>query len=312
MAVSWTCQQVAFRESEGDMLDKITRGKIKTPHAILIYSKDGLGKSTFASQAPNPIFLGTEQGTNYLDVARFPTPKTWADVEACLDSLLKEKHDFKTVVIDSLDWLEPLLHQKICLEYKVKTLELAAGGYGKGYMIALDEFVKFRVKLNELRETKGMNVILIAHSQVKTFQDPHNQIAYDKFEIKLHKAASAMFREYVDAVLYAGIEVFSSGDGKTLKTFADDSRYLFTSASAGYDAKNRMGLPPRIELSWGAFEAACQPESASLVIERINALIPQVTPEIAIKIGEYLTKAGTNLVQLKALETRIETIIKGN
>jgi hypothetical protein len=293
------------------MLDKITRGKIKTPHAIVVYGRDGSGKSTFASQAPSPVFLGTEQGTNYLDVARFPTPKVWSDIDACIDSLLKEKHEFKTLVIDSLDWLEPLLHAKICIEYKVKTLELAAGGFGKGWGIALDEFVKLRIKLNELRETKGMNIILIAHSQVKTFNDPHNQIAYDKLEMKLHKAASAMWREYVDAVLYVGVEVFSSGDGKTLKTFADDTRYLFTSGTAGYDAKNRMGLPPKVELSWEAFEAACQPESPSLVIERINTLIPQVTPEIAIKIGEYLTKAGTNIVQLKALETRIETILKG-
>jgi hypothetical protein len=291
------------------VLEKITKGKIKTPHCILIYSRDGIGKSTFASQAPNPIFLGTEQGTNYLDVSRFPTPKTWADVEACLDSLLKEKHDFKTIVIDSLDWLEPLLHAKICAEYKVKTLELAAGGYGKGYMIALDEFVKFRVKLNELRESKGMNIILIAHSQVKTFQDPHNQIAYDKFEIKLHKAASAMFREYVDAVLYAGIEVFSSGDGKTLKTFAEDARYLFTSAAAGYDAKNRMGLPAKIELTWDAFIEACQPESAQLVISRINELMPEVPDDLKEKVKDFLVKSGENIIQLKALENRIQTIL---
>ena len=119
------------------LLSKVTKGKLKRPKIVLIFGVDGCGKSTFGSQAPNPIFIGAEEGTSHLDVSRFPQPKKWADVINSMTSLKTEAHDYKTLVVDSLDWIEPILHKEICLEYGVNSIEKAAGGYGKGYAEAV-------------------------------------------------------------------------------------------------------------------------------------------------------------------------------
>ncbi|CAB4169890.1 AAA domain containing protein [uncultured Caudovirales phage] len=294
------------------MLSNVTKGKIKRPYSIVIFGADGCGKSTFASGAPNPIFLGTEQGTNNLDVTRFQTPKNWGDVNQAIDELIKEKHDYKTLVIDSLDWLEPLLHQKICVENRVNSIELAAGGFGKGYIAALNEFIAIKDKFNVLRDTKSMNIILIAHSQVITFNDPQNQTQYDRFEMKLHKKSSAMFREYVDAVLFASYQTFTSKEGNLTKHHGDGARIMYTERRPGFDAKNRLGLPFTMDLSWDAFEKAAdigEPESSEAILARIQGLISEVPPDLLPKVKDTIEKAGSKVVQLQAIENRLKILI---
>src|SRR5947207_2262166 len=82
-----------------------------------------LGKSTFAAQFPAPVFLDTEGGTHHLDVARLPAPKTWADVVAGIVALATEAHDFKTLVIDTADWLEKLLVDHVCKSANKASIE---------------------------------------------------------------------------------------------------------------------------------------------------------------------------------------------
>ncbi|MCS6901519.1 MAG: MAPEG family protein, partial [Myxococcales bacterium] len=76
------------------------------PLRVVLYGVEGVGKSTFASQAPDPIFLCAEEGAVGLDVARFPTAHTWIEVLEAIRVLTHEEHPYKTLVIDSLDWLE--------------------------------------------------------------------------------------------------------------------------------------------------------------------------------------------------------------
>ncbi len=297
------------------MLSKVTRGKIKAPPVLVIYGPDGCGKSTFASQAPNPIFLGTEEGTNNLDVARFPTVTSWAQVLQAVDELIKETHDFKTLAIDSLDWLEPILHQSICNEQGVKSIELASGGYGKGYLEAEKKFIEFKNKLNELRSKKGMNIILIAHAQVVSFNDPQNQMAYERFELKLHKKASALFREYVDAVLFANYETFVKKEDNKVKAYGDGARVMYTQRRPGFDAKTRFGHEFKIPLSWDAFVKGIDlgdPENIQIILERIDAIIPMLKDQSLVpKIEEAVANAYTDATKLKAIETRINTLIEG-
>ena len=154
------------------LMKQVLKGKVVRPLAILVFGGDGIGKTTLASQAPNPIFLGPEIGTANMDVSRFPTPKHWKDIEAAIVALTNEEHDFKTLVIDSLDWIEPMLFKAICEDYNCKSIELAAGGYGKGYVEATSRWGLLKDKLETLRNQRGMNIILIAHSEVVSFLDP--------------------------------------------------------------------------------------------------------------------------------------------
>jgi hypothetical protein len=130
-----------------DILSTISRGKRPRHIFALLYGTDGVGKSAVCSHAPNPIFVGAEKGTEQLDVARFPQTETIAELLDQLRALQTEKHEFNTVVLDSLDWIEPLIWRAVCEEGKVESIEQYAGGYGKGYVRALD---LWRVLLKEL------------------------------------------------------------------------------------------------------------------------------------------------------------------
>ena len=234
------------------MLSRVTTGKIVKPKLILLHSIDGIGKSTFASQATCPIFIGAEEGTNNLDVARTPTPETWDEVVSVLDELATEAHPYKTLVIDTLDWLEPVLYRSICKRYNVKTIELACGGYGKGYLEGLTEWQKLIMQLNKCRN-KGMNIILLAHSEIVKFSDPRLQADYDRYQVKLYKKTTALFKEYVDSILFATLRTETTTENSKVRVFGDGDRVMYTEARPGFDAKNRFSLPFELTLSWQSY-----------------------------------------------------------
>ena len=291
------------------LLEKVTKGRVKKPHLLLLYGPDGVGKSTFAAQAPAPIFVGSEDGTNNLDVARFPKPDKWSDVEQAVTELTSEKHDYKTLIIDTLDWIEPLLHRKICEDYNVKTIELAAGGYGKGYVEATNTWIRLKDGLNVLREKRNMNIILLAHSEVVTFNDPNTQATYDRYQLKLHKKASAMLREYVECVFFSTFEVYAKKEGTKTRAFGDGARVIYTERRPGFDAKNRLGLPFSIPMSWQDYENAVEnarPGDPSKIRGQIVAMLDEVKDQdLKKKVIDTIEKAGDNVLQLEAIENRL-------
>jgi hypothetical protein len=143
------------------LMDHVKSGKINLPILALIYGTDGVGKSTFGSEAPSPIFLATERGTANLPVERFdPEVSSFKEALQRIDQLIEEEHHFKTLVVDSLDWMEPLLWEQVCVDHNWKNIE--DPGYGKGYVYAQKYWAGFIAKLSKLREKKKMNIILIA------------------------------------------------------------------------------------------------------------------------------------------------------
>jgi len=289
------------------LLKQVTKGKIDAPLLVLIYGNSGVGKSTFGASAPNPVFVGSERGTNNLDVSRAPTPKNFGEVMQLLNELANDQHDYKTVVLDSLDWIEILAHQKIMADYRVKSIELAASGYGKDYTEAKNLFASLIDQLNVLRDKRGMNVVLIAHSQIVKFEDPQSQTTYDRFAIKLHKAASALFQEYVDAILFCTFKKYTSKDGETVRTFSDGERVMYTNWAAGHDAKNRYGLPSELPLSWDSFVTATKADG---VIDRIGELIKQLPEDKHQAVNEAIAKAAGNKAELSIIEAKLKLTVK--
>lgn len=239
-------------------LDGLIRGKLEQPYRVLFYAPEGLGKSTFGSNAPEPIFLGAEEGTAQLDVVRFPTPTTWGEVLEAVRVLTNDAHSFQTLVIDTLDWVEPLVWRHVYQRDGVASIEEVGGGYGKGYTAAIDEWRLLLAALERLRAAKRMHVLLLAHSWIRKFQNPQGE-DFDRYELKLNQKAAGLLKEWPDAVLFANYETFAVKDrAKRVRGVSTGARVLYTQRTAAYDAKNRYGLPEQLALSWEEFDRAAK------------------------------------------------------
>jgi len=293
---------------------KTTKGKIVKPHLVLIYGPDGVGKSTFASEANNPIFIGPESGSNNLDVERVKDVNSWETVRSTVKELAD--HSFGTVVLDSLDWIEPLLWQSICLKNKVDTISDALGGYGKGYALANEYWRDLITDLNILRD-KGMNIIIIAHSQIKVYNDPSEPLPYDRHQLKLNDKASAIWREYVDSVLFANFDITTfkvSGSDRKVKAVDAGPRKLFTVRTASFDAKNRLGLPASMPLSYAEFDKAVklgQPDSLDNVKKDLVRLSSKLEEGVRLKMMSAVEKAGKNITELMKIKNHTQILVGG-
>jgi hypothetical protein len=239
-------------------LDRIITGADLRPPRILIHGGPGIGKSTFAASASRPLFVLTEDGLGTLDVPHFPLAQSFDEVMRSLAALYTEPHDFQTLVVDSLDWLEPHVWVKTCQANRWPDIE--APGYGKGYVAALTFWRQYLEGINALRLDRGMTIIQIAHSHIRRFDSPEVE-PFDRYEIKLHRSASALLQEHSDVVLFAGyrISTIKSDVGfnkKVTRAVGSGERLLHTAERPSFLAKNRFSLPDTLPLSWQDFAAA--------------------------------------------------------
>lgn len=230
----------------------ITRGKIKSAQKVVIYGPEGIGKSTFASQFPNPLFIDTEGSTKNLDVARMDKPTSWTMLKSQLEYVKNNPTVCKTVVIDTIDWAEQLCIDDVCAQYGKKGIE--DFGYGNGYVYEKEEFGRFLNSLEDLID-KGINVVLTAHAQLRKFSQPDEIGEYDRWELKLGKKTasqiSPLVKEWADMVLFANyktVAVATDKDGKKYKA-QGGGRVMYTLHHPCWDAKNRHGLPEEMDLA---------------------------------------------------------------
>lgn len=223
---------------------KIHTGKRVQPRRILLYGTEGIGKSTFGSEAPGAVFIPTEDGLADIDCASFPKCERYEDFLQCITDLYMEKHNYKTVVVDAIGSLESLIWNKVCREVGKKNIEDI--GYQKGYIFALTYWNEVLAGLQALRDTRGMTVILIAHAKVDKFNDPDGE-DYDFYSPDVHKKALAVLTRWCDEILFAKYVVFKTveGDGKNKKAkgVGQGERIFLTQRRPTHYAKNRLGLP---------------------------------------------------------------------
>jgi hypothetical protein len=246
------------------LLSRIQRGRTPMPPRLFLYGTEGIGKSTFASHAPKPVFVQTEDGLGEIECERFPLASSFEDVQLALGELHSEEHDYETVVVDSLDWLERLVWDVVCKEHGAKSIEKVDGGYSKGYVHALVYWRRVVDLLNALRSDRGMVVLLIAHAKVEKFQDPESS-AYDRYSPRLHKHVAALICEWCDAVLFATRRIRTqtedAGFNRT-RTIPNaigaggGERILRCVGGPSCIAKNRYGIVEELPLSWAAFMTA--------------------------------------------------------
>lgn len=236
-------------------LKSITRGQAVRAPRVLLYSSHGVGKSTFGASADAPIFIQTEDGADELGVPRFPLATTHQDVVDAIGVLYSEQHDFRTVVIDTIDWADQLIWSSINAKHSASDL-----AYGKGAVIAAEYWRSLLDGLNALRNDRGMAVVLLAHTHVKRFDSPEVE-PFDRYMPKLQDRSSQLLQEWCDAVLFANYKTFTTSSDvgfnrKVTRGVSTGERVMYTSERPAYLAKNRYGLPHELPLSWPALMTA--------------------------------------------------------
>lgn len=238
-----------------NLMQQIQRGKRPMPRRVLLFGVRGVGKSSFAASAPSAVFIPTEEGVNDLDCSSFPLAKSYADAVRMIEALFTEEHAFRTVAVDTLDWLEQLIWQEVCREHSAQNIESIP--YGRGYTFALDHWRSFLEGLDALRAQRGMTIVLLAHNKIERFADPETD-SYDRYVPRLHKLASAIVQEWSDEVLFATFQTFtrSTDEGfnrKKTRGIGTGERVIYTTERPAHAAKNRLNLPDQLPLDWNAY-----------------------------------------------------------
>lgn len=239
------------------MLNTIRKANaIFPPLKAVVYGVGGVGKTSFCATFPKPVLLPIEMGASAIDIDSFPQATTYAQIVEAINALHGE-HDFKTLVVDSLDWLEPLVWQATCAEHNKQSIE--AFGYGKGYLEA-DKNWRFLMAGFDSLRARGINIVCIAHSAVVKVEPPDAD-PYDRWTMKLHKRAGGLWHEWADLVAFVKyrVNVVATANEKT-RGIGTGERVIHTTERPAWDAKNRWSLPDSIDIghdkSWSAFHTA--------------------------------------------------------
>lgn len=232
------------------------------PPRTIIYGTEGVGKTTFGASAPKPIFLPTEDGLDATKTDAFPLLRSWADIEEALGVLANEQHDFETVVLDSADWAEHLILNQVARDHGLDSYDSNAKAlaYGRGGRAAADYARRLLDGLDYLRDTKNMGIIILAHSQVKRFDDPTTD-AYDRYQLDLDKNVASVMVEWADVVGFANFRVSVKEESvginaKKKRGLGSGERLLFTQEKPAFKAKSRWSIPAEMPFDYGAFSAA--------------------------------------------------------
>ena len=298
-------------------LDRVKEGKVSEPIFALIYGVPGIGKSTTASEADKPLFIGDEKESSHLDVARLEEPKNFNDVKEQIKELISAKGlKFKTLVLDNLGWLEPVIWKQVCDEHNKPTIESI--GYGKGYKDAVNKHIELVSLLSELRQKQSMDIAIIGHSKVKTFQDPLTTSGYDRYQLSINEEAASVWYRSVDAILFMNYEVLKVNDDDK-RAQGSGVRVMYTQERPSFQAKNRYGLPFRMVMpqgeSWKTLKDAItkgQPEATESLLGDIDGLKQNIKdPVLLEKVNKSILDAKKDAVKLTAIKDRLIAVIGG-
>lgn len=254
------------------MAFSITSGRIPGAKKIVIYGPEGIGKSTLASQFPDPVFIDTEDSTKDMNVKRLDKPSSW---QMLLDEVrfIRDNPTLcKTLVLDTADWAEQMEIDDLLKTNQKNGIE--DFGYGKGYTYSAERFGKLLNLLTEVAE-RGVHIVMTAHAQLRKVELPEEMGAYDHWEMKTSKKVAPLIREWADAVLFLNykvnvINIDNQGAAKGKNKAQGGRRVIHTNHTPFWDAKNRYGMPDELPLEYESIAPlfADQPLPVTLPIEK--------------------------------------------
>lgn len=258
-----------------------------------LFGPEGIGKSTFASQFPDPLFIDTEGSTNYMDVKRLPKPESWNMILEEIKYVLDHPNVCKTLVIDTMDWAERICINDFCSSKNLKGIEDLP--YGRGYTYVAEEIGRMLNGLSQV-VNKGINVVLVAHAMMRKFEQPDELGTYDRWELKLQKKNAPLVKEWSDLLLFTNYKtVVVNIDGKNKAQ--GGKRIMYTSHHPCWDAKNRFGLPDELPFEFKSIahlfgsnlpNTEQKPIHEESTTPTQNVEIPQESPGISPQLKQLL------------------------
>lgn len=253
----------AAKRPTGPSLASITSSTKKLPNRVMLHAVQKWGKTSWAAQAPNPVFVCTkgEDGLmTLIDSGRLPpTPHypdcmtSWNDMLGAVEELATGEHQFRTVVIDTINGAERLCHEDLCRrEFGNDWGKEGFLAFGQGPKSAVPAFTGLLSALDKCRE-RGMGVIVLAHSAPRTAKNPEG-IDYEKWETVLERPTASVLTRWADMILFGAFEVATRKDGRRAKA-SGQTRMIRCEADARWEAGNRHGLPAEIDGGDSAAEA---------------------------------------------------------
>jgi hypothetical protein len=254
----------------------------RLPNRYVLHGVEGWGKSSWGAQFPKPIFLQSrgETGLETLidsgqlpEVPHFPEMQNWLEVRNAIQVLTEQEQPYKTFVIDTLNGVERLCHEYVCAkDFDGNWGDKGFGSYNKGYEVSLSEWRMFLQDLDNLRQRRGMIIILLCHTKVRPFKNPEGS-DFDRYQPDVHEKTWGLTHKWADVVLFGNFLIATSEDrqSKRAKGIGGKMRMLYCERSAAWDAKNRIGLPEAIEMTGETPAAAFAVFKAAVEAGRINA-----------------------------------------
>lgn len=244
-------------------LTKVKNARRATPRRTLLYGTHGIGKSTWAASWPKPICLPTEDGLADIDVDAFPLVKHYPQALGAVESLITGKHDYKTLIVDSLDWLEQIIFKSVAEKHSKKTV--AEVDYGRGYVEAATMLKHMLAGFDRCRDDRGMHVVLLAHSDIVKFESPDGD-TYDRYGPALNKKHCApLVQQWCDEVLFAHYKTFTrktdEGFGRSRAIGTGGKRVVETQEKPAFLAKSRLDLPEEMPLDFNEYKKFLTPSS---------------------------------------------------
>lgn len=286
----------------------VVTGKEYRPPKIFNYGIEGTGKSTLAAQAPNPVFLDTEDRLSHLDVNKIRCNDAYT-LEKALDYVLNADHFYQTLVLDTLDWAVEFASNALCKKHGMKGIE--DFGYGNGYVYLYEEAERIKNRLDEIRAKHGMMIWINGHARVEKFSDPLTGCSYDRYTTKTRDKGktniSAMFREWADCVFFSHYETLVVEDkDKVMRAQGGVRRVLGTAHTAAYDAKNSYSMPSIVDMSWAALSQYLEIKSPTSSAAESQATSPAKThlPSAAADVSQNTgaTSTGDDMAERKELQ----------
>lgn len=198
-------------------------------YSILFFGSPKTGKTTIASKFPKTLLLAFETGYLAIPGIMAQPINKWSEFKQVLKQLKqdmeaanKEGRDpvFFNVVIDTVDIAFDLCEKFICNQNDVQSVGDLA--YGKGYNLCKKEFDEALRSIQQM----GYGLIMISHSQDKTFKD-EDGVEFNQIVPTLSNQGRLVVERMSDIIGYAnGTQDPETGETHTMLYMRQTPRFM--------------------------------------------------------------------------------------